>query len=524
MTGGFELAEEIYTPKVSIVITAGNSLKVCVESVLAQTFTDFEILIVGDRPAFELNDPRIKFVATENFLNANGKRNVGIERARGDYIYFLDGEGMIFDNALEILLNAAAESNAEIIQSTNFVEREGEDVKIISNQKLLPLNLYRKNFIENARLKFPESSADAAPFCYAAECLAPTMAILDDYFYVVDRQKKIRAESAEYVKDIYRDEIRCGFLVTTQRKKLWNAQIKLILEFARICQKYNLKWFAYAGTLIGAVRHKGFIPWDDDVDLGMLRPDYETFKKVAPLELKPNFSFDAPYNYAVEGEPNEEGLPMITLETIREIRARGWTWPVISDFIKVRDDSTAMIQWVDRRNVNQGIWIDIFPFDPVPPFDDEKKYIDLEIKKELMMAASYPDVIQKALESGEEPVIPKDTLKDILKLPFKQRALLLQERLATHYFESPNIGRMGNYFLHEKVYTWKSAFVRDFVQLPFEEITLPAPIDYEGFLTARHKNWREYVIKKSHVSSSTADIPYKTFFKLVSPAIKEMNF
>ena len=85
-----------------------------------------------------------------------------------------------------------------------------------------------------------------------------------------------------FIKNLDTDEIRNGFLVPSQKKKLWNVQIKLINEFARICKKYNLRWFAYSGTLLGAARHKGFIPWDDDVDLIMLRPDYNKFLEVAP--------------------------------------------------------------------------------------------------------------------------------------------------------------------------------------------------------------------------------------------------
>ena len=95
-----------------------------------------------------------------------------------------------------------------------------------------------------------------------------------------------------YVNNINRDEIRNGFLVTSQRKKLWNVQINLIQEFARICKKHNLRWFAIYGTLLGAVRHRGFIPWDDDVDIAMLRPDYEKFRKIAADEIKPPYHLD----------------------------------------------------------------------------------------------------------------------------------------------------------------------------------------------------------------------------------------
>lgn len=65
--------------------------------------------------------------------------------------------------------------------------------------------------------------------------------------------------------------------------------LDIVIEFRRICDKYKPNYFLTGGTLLGAVRHKGFIPWDDDMDVGMLRKDYETFLKVRPNELNQDF-------------------------------------------------------------------------------------------------------------------------------------------------------------------------------------------------------------------------------------------
>lgn len=512
---------ENISPAISVIVSTVD--KACIESVLAQSFSDFELLIVGDGATVELNDPRLRFIPTEIFLNANGRRNVGIERARGDYIYFID-DGMIFDNAFEILLKAAKESGAEVIQSTNFVERNGEDVKIIPNRKLLPLNLYQKNFIERAQLKFPESSADAETFCYATECMAPTIAILDDYFYVRDRQKKIRADSADYVKDIDRDEIRCGFMVTSQRKKLWNAQIKLILEFARICRKHDLKWFMGFGTLLGAARHKGFIPWDDDVDLLMPRPDYKKFVQAAKHELKSNYFLDLWYNHAWENEPNEEGLPVVPEDILQKIRERGWWWPIFADFAKIRDNNTAQIQWSERRNVHQGIWIDIMPFDPVPPFDDEQQQLRLGIEKELLLAVGHPNLILQALENDEQLLSPRDELERILSRPFKERALIFESYLEKNYFESEYVSRLPRFFLRDKCYKWRTKAFRDSVNLPFEGVELPAPVDYEQLLTDHYGDWRTLMFNYSHGMAHSVDFSYREYFEKISPGIRVHMF
>ncbi|MBQ4572311.1 MAG: LicD family protein [Clostridia bacterium] len=72
-------------------------------------------------------------------------------------------------------------------------------------------------------------------------------------------------------------------------EKLWQHELKILDEIDRICKKHNITYFIMWGTLIGAVRHKGFIPWDDDIDINMPMKDYKKFLKVAPKELSDEF-------------------------------------------------------------------------------------------------------------------------------------------------------------------------------------------------------------------------------------------
>ncbi len=129
-------------------------------------------------------------------------------------------------------------------------------------------------------------------------------------------------------------------MTETDLKKLHELELILAKEFARICEKHKIRYFMIAGTLLGAVRHGGFIPWDEDMDFGMLRSDFERFLAVCREELDTDTYFlqtgetDPAYTYA---------------------------------FAKLRLNGTKIVEEIGRDTfANKGIFIDIFPFDNVP--------------------------------------------------------------------------------------------------------------------------------------------------------------
>lgn len=122
-------------------------------------------------------------------------------------------------------------------------------------------------------------------------------------------------------------------------KKMHRLHLVLADELKRICEKYDIEYFLLAGTLLGAIRHKGFIPWDDDMDFGMTRNNFEKFLSVADKEL------DAKKFY---------------LQTDRKDRL--YTF----NFAKLRLVGTKVVEGFSSDvNANQGIYIDIFPMDVV---------------------------------------------------------------------------------------------------------------------------------------------------------------
>lgn len=85
--------------------------------------------------------------------------------------------------------------------------------------------------------------------------------------------------------EYFYDEVREGFFVPEMMKRFWAAQIMVLYEIVKICDKHSIAWYADMGTLLGAVRHKGYVPWDDDIDISMKREDWEEFFKYAKDEL-----------------------------------------------------------------------------------------------------------------------------------------------------------------------------------------------------------------------------------------------
>ena len=87
------------------------------------------------------------------------------------------------------------------------------------------------------------------------------------------------------------EEVRCGYTVTKQMKEVWAVELDMLEKLLSVCKKHDIKIFASGGTMLGAVRHQGFIPWDDDIDMMMFRDDYEKLCKVAQEEFEyPYFS------------------------------------------------------------------------------------------------------------------------------------------------------------------------------------------------------------------------------------------
>ena len=85
-------------------------------------------------------------------------------------------------------------------------------------------------------------------------------------------------------QSFFEEEVRHGFYINPMMKRGWAAQMEVLQGVDDICRKYNIRWFSHYGTMLGAVRHGGFVPWDDDMDICMLREDYDRFAEAIKKE------------------------------------------------------------------------------------------------------------------------------------------------------------------------------------------------------------------------------------------------
>lgn len=288
-----------------------------------------------------------------------------------------------------------------------------------------------------------------------------------------------------YIDNIEKDEMRSGFLVTTSRKKVWQIELELLVELDRICKKYDIAYFVDYGTLLGAVRHQGFIPWDDDIDIAMMRPDYERFKKVVQAELTRPLFFQSVYT-------DDIGLLM---GKIMHLETSG-----IHDFSK---------------DYSQGIFIDIWPLDAAPEDNGRNSHLR-KVYQELIATFNNPRKLLAYLEQDVyQPIMSKSVLQTLCKMPMRESFYEVEMFLNRHFYDSESV----EFFTYTSTKKFSSSLRKDFyaeaIMMPFEGLQVPVPCGWQKILDIRYGNWHEFVQGGSEHEGAvfSADVPYKTMLR-----------
>lgn len=285
-------------------------------------------------------------------------------------------------------------------------------------------------------------------------------------------------------ESFFREETICDTFVSSTLKKVWAISIDLYLELRRVCEKHHLRLFSDGGTTLGAVRHKGFIPWDDDMDFCLLREDYDKL-----LTLKDEFSF--PY-FLLTPQTNEEfGYSFIRL---------------------CNSNSTLIHRPFVNAKYNHGVCIDIFPIDKIQLQD----YLEIrnKIKELIYINSAY------MRRNVPEPT-PRD-LEMISKLPSQ---VSLQDnwkeinRLAkTHKDEECEyVSLLASVQYSPENKIWPKKIFDASVELPFYNYTMLVPIGYKRQLEIYFGDYMKFppveVRNTWHSIEYAPDVPFEKYYK-----------
>ena len=243
-------------------------------------------------------------------------------------------------------------------------------------------------------------------------------------------------------------------------RKVQLVQLEIAKEVKRVCDENGIRFFLDSGTLLGAVRHHGFIPWDDDLDLGMLRSEYERFRAIAPEKLSPAYRFVDWYS-----DPSY-ALP----------------------FGKVEKRGTIYLEGKANSERTAGIYVDIFPYDFSPDDDQGKKKLTHFVRKHkriMLMKCAYTPWYDDGKINWN---------KRIGYLYYQMLGLLISREKLIKKYESYVLRFRDTNTMYEQTGTcrdlkFRPEWFRDTVMMQFEDTKFPVMNGWEEWLTTEYGDY-----------------------------------
>ena len=265
--------------------------------------------------------------------------------------------------------------------------------------------------------------------------------------------------------DFFNQEVRSDYLVSSDIKKMWAIQMDLSRQLINICKKHDLQVWGLAGTVLGAVRHHGFIPWDDDMDFIMPREDFEKLMTLSNEFAAPYF-LQSPYDR-------------------KEVH--------YTPFARLRNSNTYLNHHVcptERITWNSGIFIDIFPLDGICSSGLILRIRYAFIKLYTSILHCYvlninPHWCMKALHKVLHWPVLKCTHDKINRHIHK-----LASR--TDYGKAQRVGLLVSGVYNLDHFIFEKTDWQDTVVIPFEQMLLPVPVGYEHTLRTMYGDYMAF--------------------------------
>lgn len=286
------------------------------------------------------------------------------------------------------------------------------------------------------------------------------------------------------------EEERCGYVVSHEMKKVWAVMLDLLAEFDRVCKKHNLKYQASWGTLLGAVRHKGIIPWDDDLDVQMFREDYDKLCELGPSEFQHPYFFQSKYT--------DPGMGYLCC--------------------KLRNSETTALSKSEKNSItdyNKGIFIDIFPVDRIPDDPNERESLFNAVKEKRL------EVIAEGRKLGifseTESKIQHIVKKLLYKILVGRRKRHLPEFLQSYKELNKLCGKFNQtetqqvamlmYYPPEANIMYREDY-EEIVYMDFEFLKIPVAKGYDHALKTLYGDYMKFYIKEAHSAFFDTDKSY----------------
>ncbi|CCZ03860.1 LicD family protein [Bovifimicola ammoniilytica] len=275
------------------------------------------------------------------------------------------------------------------------------------------------------------------------------------------------------------EEVRCDYTVTKDIKEVWAIEIDLLMQLDEVCKKHNLKYYITDGTMLGTVRHKGFIPWDDDIDVTMFRDDYEKLLKVAETEFK--------YPYFLQTEYSDPGC--------------------LRGHAQLRNSATTGILKTEegKFKFNQGLFLDVFVMDNV--IDDKKLYEQQkkDAEKYRKRAVKYARwstryYKQNTWQSKVKGILYPVVNTFLRKTKLEEKNFRKFEEVCKRYnnMETKYVTTLEFSFDIERWGKRLKSYFDKVEYMPFEFIKLPISVDYDEML---RNDYGDYMVFKKGASA-----------------------